>query len=136
MIGFDYKVTGYQRVANNFRKLVSVQRSYFRHTLSQFGEETTNELTRTPYPAPRGSYIRTYELQRGFRSQVVDDTTVRFWNVAQNLKGFRYPNVVIQRGNQAWFHLYRWWTLEDIVENRMDRLRQLLYRKIERDWSR
>jgi hypothetical protein len=76
-----------------------------------------------PAPSPTSTYRRTGQLGRSITTRVEpgDDSIVGF--IGTNIE---YAQYVIDKDEQAWMHKGRWWNLQDVVENNLDKVTEYI----------
>jgi hypothetical protein len=115
------EVRGWQRVANELRRLAVDMPDMSAQVMADFGQHTRRTLkgTRYPPPPPNSTYVRTGRLASSWSADVSGIKAI-IRNTARNPRGGR-PYAIYVVGDakgegQASIHSGRWWRGRDIVE--------------------
>ncbi len=107
----------------------------FHHRFSKLTDEFPKEVERTteraakdlksmipPYPPkrPRQAYVRTGKLGRSFGVEVKPFGTRVEAHIFS--KGVPYAPFVVDEKRQAWMHVGRWWSLQEVLSGNIDRV--------------
>lgn len=114
---------GFNRVANQLRALASAHAKTLDPILREHAQSERRRLKATPYPPklPNQRYVRTGKLANSY---AVERQAVGRYSVTNNRKGSVW---VIRRGFQnRRYHLGRWYTIEDVIEQRTGALTRAL----------
>lgn len=139
-LDFSLEIRGYNRVANNLRRLASDLESELDEPMYRWAQDTRAALKSTPYPPkrPNQRYIRTGRFASSWRVDKTGDSRYQINNYAAAPGGGRYAGYVAGDGlgqNQAWMHQGRWWIARDVIEGRMDNLRTRMIQRMVHIWE-
>lgn len=120
MFDITYRVSGYNRVRNSYRKLASAHADVIDPLLYRWGQRTRPKLKGTPAP-PRLAHfkhVRTGRMQSSFRVERVATGRIIIRNSAY------YSGYVISRQKRKHPSFRRWYIMEEIIDNELAELRQ------------
>lgn len=133
MAQITIKVNGYDRVANNMRRLATELDRELDKDVRAWAQDTRGDLKSEPYPPkrPNQRYVRTGRLANSWGVRKAGPSRYEIHNSAQ------YAHYVVgtHLGNtpdagQAWMHVGRWWLARDIVQARAPELTRRISAKI------
>ena len=131
MPSVEISILGINRVRNGLRVLGAFFPQQVDDEAYAWGEETVTHLRGRRYPAkPAGSrYVRTYKLKRGWRIKRSAKRGFRIINNAGSRSGGAYAGWVVG-ARQARVHQGRWWTIMEVMKERLPDLRKRLGKRI------
>jgi hypothetical protein len=128
MAQVEIEVKGLNRVRNNLRRLIALNREIVEPEMRIWAQAVRKLLKGKPYPSGRGSYVRTGRLANSWAAEPHGQGTWAIVNKAE------YSGWVVG-DNQVWFHEGRWWQARPTIEGEIPRLTQALTSKIEGVWE-
>jgi hypothetical protein len=141
MPSFSLELRGYNRVANNLRRLASDMDKELDPVVGTWTRWTRSRLKGRAYPPkpPRSTYVRTGQLANRWRVEKQGPSRHAIMNDAKGPRGQLYATHVVGDGmgeNQAWMHRGRWWIARDVIEEEIPALRNALSTAIKNVWER
>lgn len=129
MAQISIKVNGYDRVANNMRRLATELDRELDKDVRAWAQDTRGDLKAEPYPPkrPNQRYVRTGRLANSWGVRKAGPARYEIHNSAS------YSHYVV--GNhmgkeQAWMHKGRWWLVRNLVQDRAPELTRRISAKI------
>jgi len=145
MPALSLEIKGYNRVANNLRRLASDLEKELDAPIDAFAKYARQKLRSTPYPPkrPMQKYVRTGRLANSWRVRKLKDSQYSIDNNAAGPRGQLYATYVVggPQGNdvsafsQAWMHRGRWWLSRDVLQDEAPRLTAVLTAEIKAIWE-
>ena len=134
MFDVNFNFRGVNRVRNQLRACAAFHKDKADPIIEKHTKREAARMRGTAYPAelPNQKYQRTYQLQSHFRAQKVGNAHWRVINRVRNRYG-AYAVWVIKKGMQnKKYHLGRWWTIEDKLQENAPMLTKNLAAELER----
>ncbi len=89
-------------------------------------------ITKYPAPPPNSTYRRTWTLGRSWTTKVTRSPLLGQVGTALGKEGPGYARYVQDRDMQAWMHVGRWQTIQDVAEKLADQVQAIFDRAINR----
>lgn len=111
------RVTGATRVANRLRTAAARAPQRIDSITQSHVNQWRKDLKATPYPPkrPAQTYVRTGKLAN---SWAVQKRGLAKYDIVNRAP---YAQYVVSKGNQAWMHKGRWWTVDQVLGQRSRR---------------
>lgn len=94
----------------------------------KWAKASVEALKAKAYPPPKPTYERTYQLKGGYYYEHVSEGEFGIGNKMP------YAPLVVVRDRQAWMHKGYWWTMDDVLEERIPELADDVFEAIHSVW--
>jgi hypothetical protein len=130
MAQVEIEVKGLNRVRNNLRRLIALNREIVEPEMRIWAQAVRKLLKGKPYPSKRSgqTYVRTGELANGWAAE---PHGLGVWSIVNRKE---YAGWVVGM-RQAWMHVQRWWQARPTIEGEVPKLTKALTSKIEGVWE-
>jgi len=131
---YNVSINGVNRVRNDLRKLVSLNKTTIDPVIKSWAQTQRKSLKR-PYPPPRAgqTYVRTGRLGNSFAVVPIRSAHYEITNTAP------YSSYVIGDDSgplrQAWMHSGRWFQMSKEIEKELPALRADIERALSSLWA-